>query len=89
MGVFSGLTSPTHLLVVVGIALLVFGPKQLPKLARRAGRNAREAKHGIASFKEEFEQGKGDVTPLEDADPTRTAAPRAIAEKAVSPSKPE
>ena len=29
---FEGLLQPTHLLVICGIALLVFGPKKLPEL---------------------------------------------------------
>ena len=31
---FEGLFQPTHLLVIVGIALLVFGPKKLPELGK-------------------------------------------------------
>jgi sec-independent protein translocase protein TatA len=29
-----GLLQPVHLLVIAGIALLVFGPKKLPELGR-------------------------------------------------------
>jgi sec-independent protein translocase protein TatA len=32
-----GIFSPTHLLLVLGIALLVFGPKKLPELGRGLG----------------------------------------------------
>jgi sec-independent protein translocase protein TatA len=31
---FEGLFQPTHLLVIFGIALLVFGPKKLPELGK-------------------------------------------------------
>ena len=31
---FEGLLQPMHLLVIVGIALLVFGPKKLPELGQ-------------------------------------------------------
>jgi sec-independent protein translocase protein TatA len=34
---FEGLFQPMHLLVVLGIALLVFGPKRLPELGRGLG----------------------------------------------------
>jgi sec-independent protein translocase protein TatA len=34
---FEGLLQPMHLLVVVGIALLVFGPKKLPELGKGLG----------------------------------------------------
>ena len=31
---FEGLFQPVHLLVIFGIALLVFGPKKLPELGK-------------------------------------------------------
>lgn len=39
------LFQPTHLLVILCIALLVFGPKKLPELGKGLG-------EGIRSFKE-------------------------------------
>lgn len=39
-----GLFQPTHLLVIFGIALLVFGPKKLPELGKGIG-------DGIRGFK--------------------------------------
>jgi sec-independent protein translocase protein TatA len=41
---FEGLFQPMHLLVIVGIALLVFGPKKLPELGKGLG-------DGIRGFK--------------------------------------
>jgi sec-independent protein translocase protein TatA len=41
---FDGLFQPMHLLVIFGIALLVFGPKKLPELGRGIG-------EGIRGFK--------------------------------------
>lgn len=41
---FEGLFQPMHLLVVLFIALLVFGPKKLPELGKGLG-------DGIRSFK--------------------------------------
>ena len=34
---FEGIMQPTHLLVIIGIALLVFGPKKLPELGKGIG----------------------------------------------------
>jgi sec-independent protein translocase protein TatA len=41
---FEGLFQPMHLLVILGIALLVFGPKKLPELGKGIG-------EGIRGFK--------------------------------------
>jgi sec-independent protein translocase protein TatA len=36
-----GIFQPTHLLVILGIALLVFGPKKLPELGKGIGESIR------------------------------------------------
>ncbi len=46
---FEGLLQPMHLLLIVGIALLVFGPKKLPELGKGIG-------DGIRGFKSAMEQ---------------------------------
>lgn len=46
------LFQPMHLLVILFIALLVFGPKKLPELGKGLG-------EGIRSFKESM-NGKGE-----------------------------
>jgi len=46
---FEGLFQPTHMLVVFGIALLVFGPKKLPELGKGLGESIRGFKSAIAS----------------------------------------
>jgi sec-independent protein translocase protein TatA len=38
---FEGLFQPIHLLVIFGIALLVFGPKKLPELGKGIGEGIR------------------------------------------------
>ena len=38
---FEGLFQPMHLLVIFGIALLVFGPKKLPELGKGIGEGIR------------------------------------------------
>ena len=82
-----GLENPIHLLVLAVIILLVFGSSQLPKIARSAGKHAREAKDGITSFKEEFDHGLGDNNQLHEVTETlRSANPKAIARDAVTKS---
>jgi len=46
---FEGLFQPMHLLVILGIAVFVFGPKKLPELGKGIG-------DGIRSFKSAIRQ---------------------------------
>ena len=47
-----GLFQPTHLLIVLGIALLMFGPKKLPELGKGIG-------EGIRGFKSAMKESDG------------------------------
>lgn len=49
---FEGLFQPMHLLVIFGIALLVFGPKKLPELGKGIGEGIRGFKAAIGDGKE-------------------------------------
>jgi sec-independent protein translocase protein TatA len=53
---FEGLFQPMHLLIIAGIALLIFGPKKLPELGKGMG-------EGIRGFKAAM-QGKEDSPAL-------------------------
>jgi sec-independent protein translocase protein TatA len=44
---FEGLFQPLHLIVIFGIALLVFGPKKLPELGKGLGEGIRALKEGM------------------------------------------
>ena len=43
---FTGLESPTHLIIVVVVVLLLFEAKRVPELARGLGAGVREFKKG-------------------------------------------
>jgi sec-independent protein translocase protein TatA len=45
---FEGLFQPMHLLVILGIALLVFGPKKLPELGKGLGESIRGFKAALS-----------------------------------------
>jgi len=60
---FEGLFQPTHLLVIVGIALLVFGPKKLPEFGKGLGESIRGFKAAMketAREKPEAARPEGD-----------------------------
>jgi sec-independent protein translocase protein TatA len=50
---FEGLFQPMHLLIIAGLALLIFGPKKLPELGKGMG-------EGIRGFKAAM-QGKDEA----------------------------
>jgi sec-independent protein translocase protein TatA len=54
--VFEGLFQPMHLLMIFGIALLVFGPKKLPELGKGIG-------DGIRGFKSAMKEEEKPVAP--------------------------
>jgi sec-independent protein translocase protein TatA len=69
--VFTGLLQPSHLLVLLVVVLIVFGPKRLPELGRSLG-------HGMRSFKSSLEghhedEGESAATP---GPPPDAAKPR-------------
>lgn len=49
---FEGLFQPMHLLVLIGIALLVFGPKKLPELGKGIGEGIRGFKSAMNPVEE-------------------------------------
>lgn len=49
---FEGLFQPMHLLVMFGIALLIFGPKKLPELGKGFGEGIRGFKAAMKAEEE-------------------------------------
>ncbi|TBH21126.1 Sec-independent protein translocase subunit TatA/TatB [Thermus thermamylovorans] len=47
---------PMEILVILLIALLLFGPKKLPELGRSLGQSIREFKRGAQEIREELER---------------------------------
>jgi sec-independent protein translocase protein TatA len=53
---------PLELLIVLGIVLLIFGPKRLPGLGRQLGASMREFKDSISSKSGEDDDDEADDT---------------------------
>jgi sec-independent protein translocase protein TatA len=49
---FAGLASPTHLIIVLAIILLLFGAKRIPELAKGLGTGIKELREGISTGNE-------------------------------------
>ena len=61
---FEGLFQPMHLLVIFGIALMVFGPKKLPELGKGIGEGIRGFK---SAMKAEEDKAESTATPRDQA----------------------
>lgn len=53
---FEGLFQPMHLIVILVIALLVFGPKKLPELGKGLGESIRGFKDALSGAAEAAKQ---------------------------------
>ena len=49
---FEGLFQPMHLMVIAGLALLIFGPRKLPELGKGLGEGIRGFKLAMAAKEE-------------------------------------
>ena len=65
----------TGLVVILIVALLVFGPKRLPEMGRSLGRGMREFKDGV-SGKDDDEDVRQLAPPVDENDPVVTARER-------------
>ncbi len=57
---FEGLLQPMHLLLILGIMLVIFGPKKLPELGRGLGEGIRGLKDALAGPQKQ-EKSDGDT----------------------------
>jgi sec-independent protein translocase protein TatA len=70
----SGILSPTHLLVVLVVALIVLGPKRLPGAGRALGQGLREFKDSIGGVAGDTEPAAALPAPLADLSMTQATA---------------
>jgi sec-independent protein translocase protein TatA len=50
---FGDIIQPTHLLLILLVALLVLGPKRLPEVGRSLGRGIRDFRQGMQGVQDE------------------------------------
>jgi TatA/E family protein of Tat protein translocase len=67
-----------ELLLILGLALIVLGPKKLPELARTLGKGLAEFRRATEELKEEFKQMEHEV---EDSSSSATIKDDPILEK--------
>jgi sec-independent protein translocase protein TatA len=54
--VFTGLLQPTHLIILLVVALVFLGPKRLPEAGRALGQGLKEFKNSIGGAHDEARQ---------------------------------
>jgi sec-independent protein translocase protein TatB len=79
--------SMTELVIILGLALLLLGPDQLPTLAKTLGKGLRELRKATDDIKGQFEQEIANVD-LDDMTPRRMIAPAQATSPAGAPMDP-
>ncbi|GGS30996.1 twin-arginine translocase TatA/TatE family subunit [Deinococcus knuensis] len=70
---------PGELIVILLVALVVFGPRKLPELGKSLGAGLREFRKSTQSLKDDLEGGLRDTTPPGAAPVQTIHAPQAVA----------
>jgi sec-independent protein translocase protein TatA len=65
---FTGMLQPSHLILILIIALVFLGPKRIPGAGRSLGEGLREFKHSIGGV-EGASQHQASTIPVEDEKP--------------------
>ncbi|WP_347488791.1 twin-arginine translocase TatA/TatE family subunit [Desulfoscipio sp. XC116] len=55
---FNGLFQPTHLILILVVVLIVFGPGKLPDAAKAMGKAMRDMRNSFAAEDEESKESK-------------------------------
>jgi sec-independent protein translocase protein TatA len=75
--------TPWHILLLILIALLLFGGKRLPRLGRSLGVRLRDAKDGITGGTQEFKDGiSGQSRKAADRQPALPPGEPAVSQRA-------
>jgi sec-independent protein translocase protein TatA len=72
---FEGLFQPTHLILILVVALLVFGPSKLPQIGAGLGKSIRDFKKAMADASDDTPS----ATPAKQLPAPSAAAPVATA----------
>ncbi|MDR0513792.1 MAG: twin-arginine translocase TatA/TatE family subunit [Coriobacteriaceae bacterium] len=73
---FLGMGVP-ELLIILAVALLIFGPKNLPKLGSALGKTVKNLRDGMGSADKDAEEEGIDEEVIDEESPVKTAAKKA------------
>ena len=81
---------PLELGLILLVVLIIFGPKNLPKLGSAIGKGVKNLREGIGSAKEESEQAENEVVgEVVEETPAPAPAPKPIEEAPAAESAPK
>lgn len=83
---FIGNIGPWELVLILLIALIIFGPGKLPDVAKGLGKAVNQFKNASSGIQKEFQDALKDDPP---AEPAKTVVSDAAAAKAVGTGEPE
>jgi sec-independent protein translocase protein TatA len=66
---FTGILEPTHLILILFVALIVLGPKRLPEAGRSIGQGLKEFKSSISGVHSEKPPGTAITDGSDEEDP--------------------
>jgi sec-independent protein translocase protein TatA len=84
--VVGDILQPTHLLLILVVALVVLGPKRLPEVGRSLGKGLRDFRSAVSGMEEHT---SGFMTESIEPAPTETASETPPTEPASEPSRTE
>ncbi len=83
---FNGLLQPTHLIIILVIVLIIFGPRRLPEIGGAVGKSIREFRKSTKDMTNEFQQTVDDIKqPAEDVRNAISLSPAAATSGKVCP----
>jgi sec-independent protein translocase protein TatA len=68
---------PLELIIILVLALIVFGPQRLPEIGRTVGKSLREVRQASSDLRKEFEVDLDDDDMWSGPEPPRVPNPRA------------
>ena len=87
---FEGLFQPMHLIIILAIALIIFGPGKLPELGAGLGKSIREFKKAMSDANKDIDvTAEGKETPKEIISPTTMEMKQETASKETAETKRE
>ncbi|MHB1361978.1 MAG: Sec-independent protein translocase subunit TatA/TatB [Thermoleophilia bacterium] len=82
---FGELLSPMHMLFILIVVLIIFGPKRLPEIGKSLGRGIKEFKKATTDVQDKLSDEDASAAKIEKAETEKVAEPMQAPEAKVAP----